>query len=189
MDAAIQWRRIRRYSNVQVVRVRGIATVSVRKGTGRITNCCVLCNAIQYLHKNEVEKCSFSSHLTPKQKTQIVNLVGERCLIDCCIEEEEAEALWDTGSQVCLTGSQWLRDRGVEKELKSISEILGHEVMVEAVDGKNIPYEGVVNLNVRLNGKTLQVPFLVTKENVETPIIGTNFIKNRVSESEPHFNQ
>ena len=147
----------------------------------------VLCNAIQYLHKNEVEKCkkacSFSTHLTPKQRNQIVNLVGDRCMIDCYIEEEESETLWDTGSQVCLVSTKWLRDRGIKKDMLSISDILGHYVTVEAVGGKSIPYEGVVKLWIRLNGKRVEVPFLVTNENVESPIIGTNVIKCLVSDS------
>ena len=147
----------------------------------------VLCKAIQYLHKSEVEKCkkacSFSTHLTPKQRNEIVNLVGDRCVIDCWIEEEYTEVLWDTGSQVCLVGRQWLRNRGIEKEMVSLSEILGHDVTVEAVGGKSIPYEGVVKLSFKLNGRQVTVPFLVTEENIDTPIIGTNVMKALVCDS------
>ena len=79
----------------------------------------VLCNTIRTLHKDVVEKCkkacSFSSHLTPKQRNQIVNLVGDRCMVDCCIESSETSALWDTGSQVCLVSSRWLQDNEIEK--------------------------------------------------------------------------
>ena len=104
-------------------------------------------------------------------------------MIDCYIEEEESETLWDTGSQVCLVSTKWLRDRGIKKDMLSISDILGHDVTVEAVGGKSIPYEGVVKLWIRLNGKRVEVPFLVTNENVESPIIGTNVIKCLVSDS------
>ena len=60
----------------------------------------VLSKAIQYLHENEVEKCkkacSFSSHLTPKQRNRIVNLIGDQCMVYCCIEGKKEEALWET---------------------------------------------------------------------------------------------
>ena len=72
----------------------------------------------------------------------------------------------------------------IKKEMSSISDILGHDVTVEAVGGKRIPYEGVVKLWIRLNGRSIEVPFLVTNENVESPIIGTNVIKCLVSDSD-----
>ena len=147
----------------------------------------VLCNAIQYLHNSEVEKCkkacSFSTHLTPKQRNQVVNLVGDRCMIDCCIEGKKEEALWDTGSMIALAGLQWLRERGIEVEILSLSEILGHDITLEGAGGSDIPYEGVAKLSVELDGTQLTVPFLVTKENVDTPILGTNVIKALVSDS------
>ena len=57
----------------------------------------VLCNAISKLSKerdeNIDELCSFISHVTPKVRRQIVELVGERCLIECMIQGLEVEGL------------------------------------------------------------------------------------------------
>ena len=72
----------------------------------------VLYIAIRYRHKSEVEQCkkvcSFLSHLNPEQWNQIVNLIGYRCIINCCIEGKKEEELWDTESMIALAGLQWL---------------------------------------------------------------------------------
>jgi hypothetical protein len=64
----------------------------------------------------------------------------------------------------------------LRKDVSSLTEILGHELSVEGVGGNNVPYEGYVMLDFTMNGSSLQVPFLVTKENIECPIIGFNVI-------------
>ena len=68
-----------------------------------------ICDTIKQLTKERDElidlKCSFVSHVTPKLRQRIVELVGERCIIECTIEGEKEESLWDTGAQVSLVVS------------------------------------------------------------------------------------
>ena len=141
----------------------------------------VLCNAIQYLQNDLVEKvkqaCTFASHITPQQRNKLVNLIGERCLVDCEIGGSKTEALWDTGSQVCLVSKQWLKDNGLGHViLNDISEALGTDIQLEGVGGKNIPYEGFMYFKFKINENSVFVPFLVSKENIQNPIIGYNVI-------------
>ena len=65
-----------------------------------------LCQAIKYLSnkedKNCEDKCVFEGHVDPKTKQRVVELVGERCEVECQIGELSTKVLWDTGSQVNL---------------------------------------------------------------------------------------
>ena len=146
----------------------------------------VLCQAIQSLHQESVDKCKkaceFTSHITPKQKNNIAKLVGEKCMVDCRIAGSEDSALLDTGAQVSLTFKRWLIQRGIRKEIRDIKELLDEKanLTLSGVNGSDIPYEGYVNLDVEVGGKMVEVPFLVTKQDIQSPIIGYNAIKKLV---------
>ena len=58
-----------------------------------------LCCAIQDLSKAEEDShpSIFLSHLTPKQQAKIINLVGQRCTVNCQLNGKAAKVLWDTG--------------------------------------------------------------------------------------------
>ena len=140
----------------------------------------ILCHAIQELEKDfdekSVEACSVGSHLTPKQKNIIANLIGERCMIDCYIGSKPASALWDTGAQISLISSSWLEENIDNFKILKLSKILDRDLEVEGVSGIRIPYEGYCLLEFMLKEKIITVPFLVTKEKINNPIIGYNVI-------------
>ena len=140
----------------------------------------VLCNAIRTLSRQEEDKikkrCEYVSHLDPEQHKFLVDLVGERCLVKAKIEGRKVTALWDTGSQVSLISSSWLKKNVPHVEVKNLSEILDQEVILEGVSGKKIPYTGYTLLNFQLGATTLNVPFLVTSEKLVKPILGYNLI-------------
>ena len=140
----------------------------------------VLCNAIQHVHKDLSEKllraCTYINHITPKQQNKIINLIGEQCVVDCQIAGKISKALWDTGSQVCLLSTKWLAENGITAPIRDIKEALGKNVRIEGVNGNSVPYEGYIVLRLQINGNFVDIPFLVTKENVQKPIIGYNII-------------
>ena len=58
---------------------------------------------------------------------------------------------------------------------------------MQAANGTDIPYCGWVEIRVRLTGENnteVKVPFLLTKENIEQPIIGFNVIELMVRNTE-----
>ena len=67
-----------------------------------------VCTAIQELEKQKAEVADddlntmLSCHLTPTQQAGLTKLLRRRCTVKCLIQGKEVEALWDTGSQVCL---------------------------------------------------------------------------------------
>ena len=70
----------------------------------------MLCCAIQDLSKAEEDShpSIFLSHLTLKQQAKIVNLVGQRCTVNCQLNGKAAKVLWDTRAQVSMVSKDFL---------------------------------------------------------------------------------
>ena len=136
-----------------------------------------LCQLIQKLQSHEEEALRNTCNIQCNRQGKVVNLVGRRPEIECLIGGQKTEALWDTGSQVSLLSLDWLKSRNVDYKLEPIAKVIGRDLDVEGVGGHKIPYIGCVSLQFQM-GKmnSLQVPFLVTKEQIYEPIIGYNVI-------------
>ena len=68
-----------------------------------------LCCTIQELSRAEEannlahdESGLFISHLMPKQRSKLVGLIGNKCTVNCILNDKVTEALWDTGAQVSI---------------------------------------------------------------------------------------
>ena len=97
----------------------------------------------------------------------MANLVGEKCLVNCFLNDRQLEVLWDTGAQVSIMTNDFLNAKfpGVKK--RDISELLDSPLEINAANGTAIPYTGWAELEFRLlsSGKeetTVMVPFLIT---------------------------
>ena len=143
-----------------------------------------LCYAVKqaevYFDQYYTPKTMYSSHVTPKQHTQIVDVVGKRCIVSCKLDEICCSALWDTGSQVSMVSREWLNLKMPKYEIKKLDNILGVKLNLTAANGTKISYQGFVELTVKLReNHNFEVgePFLVTKENLDVPILGYNGIE------------
>ena len=69
--------------------------------------------------------------------------------------------------------------------VKNISELLNSELNVTTANGGEMPYVGWMELNFRLLSSKVElaVPFLVTDQSLDTPIIGFNVIEEIVKTS------
>ena len=159
----------------------------------------ILCNAIkeQLNQNNETlrglgdssDTEMFASHLSPKKHAAIAKLVGRKCSVRCLVNDVDMEALWDTGAQVSIFPEQVLSDNFSDLKIRDISELLGANsgLNLTAANGTPIPYKGWVEARFRLNRedeKEITVPFLVTPEQLEQPIIGYNVIELFLQEGE-----
>ena len=154
----------------------------------------ILCNALQTLSKNteqEENNNHFISHLTPTQVSSIVKLVGNRCIINCFLNERPFEALWDTGAQVSIVSRDFMKRNFPNVNLRSISDLLDDsDLVVTAVNGESIPFEGWVEMifELKKDCAPLAVPFLVSHGELNMPLIGYNVIeeciKNGLTEHE-----
>ena len=118
-------------------------------------------------------------------QTKTASLVGRRLLVPIMIALIRTRALYDTGAQVSLLSLGWLRKNlGLSKaDIRSVRELLGHELIVEGV-GSQIPLLGYVELKVKIgimgNEVEVIVPFLVKEGEIQDPIIGTNVMEQLV---------
>lgn len=150
-----------------------------------------LCDSIQILQSQKTSKMDsnmlFSTVNTVKKQARYANLVGEKCLVKCVLNEREMRVLLDTGAQVSLIDQENLRQISPDTEIKPISDILDDEdsLRVQWGNSNNIPYIGWVDLAVTLCGAqdeigrdlSVQVPFLVTTEHINNPLLGFNAVK------------
>ena len=152
----------------------------------------VLCTAISHLSSKAGAKMlddsdsTFVSHLTPQQHATVVGLVGKRCTVKGDINGHSSEVLWDTGAQVSIISNEFLRRNFPDVVVKDISELLNTKLSLTAANGSEIPYIGWVELNFRLSScnNELKVPFLVTEQYLDSPLIGFNVIEEIVKDSD-----
>lgn len=171
---------------------------SVRCQKGHWPEHKVLCKAIKELSERENHKekglgdsqdeNAYVSHITPRQQDRVPKLVGRKCSVQCYLNDEPAEVLWDTGAQVSIVAENFLKSQLPAVQVKDIQQLLGTDVSInlQAANGTDIPYCGWAEVGVKLadDETQIRVPFLVTKENIEQPIIGFNVIELIVKETD-----
>lgn len=79
-------------------------------------------------------------------------LVGKKYLIDCYIQGERGQALWDSGSQVTIMDELWKDVHLPNARLRDITEILdtADTLDIVAANGENKPYGGWVETTFSL---------------------------------------
>ena len=105
-------------------------------------------------------------------------------MVSCVLQGQKVDALWDTGTQVCVMSKRWKEIHLPGELVRDVSELLeGEELNLQAANGTEIPYDGWVEVDFQLSGdvehsEPLKVPILVgSQDNQEYPIIGFNAIE------------
>ena len=157
----------------------------------------VLCKAIKELSERtqNTEKSLgdaqdmsvFSSHMTPKQQDYVAKLGGRKCSVQCYLNDKLMEVLWDTGAQVSLISEDVLKSHLPSVQVRDICQLLDTQgsISLQAANATDIPYCGWAEIDLQLVADTetkIKVPFLVTKENIDQPVIGFNVIELIVKE-------
>ena len=81
-----------------------------------------ICTSIATLHGQHKEKTYKSDSLTPKGKKKAAELIGDKCLIQCRLNQREESVLLDTGAQVSVISEDYVQQN--HAEIKHISHIL-----------------------------------------------------------------
>lgn len=115
----------------------------------------------------------------------MVGLVGKRCAVKKEISGYSVDVLWDTGTQVSIITNDFLRRNLPGVAVKDISELLNVELNLTAANGSEMPFVGWVELNFRLPSykHDLKVPFLVTEQHLDSPLIGFNVVEEIIRDS------
>ena len=154
-----------------------------------------LCSAIKYLSNQERKDVTddgmYVSHLTPNQHAKVVKLVGKRCMVQCVMNNVQTEALWDTGAQVSIVSKDWVAQNLPTAERREINELLDKGLDLKAANGSEIPYEGWIEVSFKLatsdDKHGMSVPFLISTDPLDHPIVGYNVIEEIVKNPDSHF--
>ena len=106
----------------------------------------ILCNATHKLSKTSLnnrnlpdDTSRFQMHLIPKQWSKVASLIGKKFMVKCFLNENEVQALWDTGSQVSIVSESLLREKFKDKCIKHISERINAELNPTAANVGEMP--------------------------------------------------
>ena len=151
-----------------------------------------LCQAIQDLEVLEQNKRVFSVressqvNMKVNMKNRLVRLIGEKPMVNCTLNGEECCGLWDTGSMVSLLNKDWFKETFPEENVLSVSEFLeGDNLNLCAANNTKVEVEGVAVVAFGFGEKfKVNVPFLITKDQLNQPIIGFNVIEHVLSGNE-----
>ena len=85
---------------------------------------------------------------------------------------------------VSMGDDEWLNENAPGCEILSIEEFLeGDNLHLCAANNTNVDVKGVAIITLGLGSEELVVPFLVTTDKLEVPIIGYNVIKHLVEKN------
>ena len=141
-----------------------------------------ICDAIVNLSnqkKRKIEKMGqYQAHLTPKEKSTLIGLVGKKNIVKLYMNDECVDVLWDSGANICIINKEFVNNFFPNIVIKDLCDILSDADKLQVKWGNNnvLPYEGYVELEVSLKKgdmtNTILVPFLVTTETIQNPILG-----------------
>ena len=146
-----------------------------------------LCEAIHKLERDRrsaVETAGqYQSRYTPVEYRKLVKLVGKKSLVDCCLNGKSYQVLWDTGANISIISQKIVQSQFPFASIHKLDELLedADSFRVQWGNQSDVPYMGWVELSFKLENtphkQEIQVPFLVTEEVIESPILGTNAIE------------
>ena len=148
------------------------------------------CPSICSLERIETEKrikneifVSDAEKLPFKMKLKLVKLVGERPLVKVKLNGKDVTGLWDTGAMISLINKGLLHELFPDAVIHSISDFTGENFTLTVANRSVMPVCGVVVLDFGVGDdeQLFRVPFLVTSEDISSPIIGYNTIEHLVS--------
>ena len=157
-------------------------------------NHAVLCSHIQKLEEMEASKRLLNTvnvrelnQVKVKLRKNLVKLVGEKPMLGCTIGGKVCDALWDTGAMVSMVSLRWLKECGLDVDVMTVEEFLeGDKLHLCAANNTNVDVDGIAVLNVGIGSSfAVSVPFLITKDELTTPIIGYNVIRFLVQQNLP----
>ena len=73
---------------------------------------------------------AYVSHISSQHHSQLLRLIGKKCMVNCYLDGVKTRALWDTGSQVCLINDMWRKKCIPKVMVRSTEELLGPGALV-----------------------------------------------------------
>ena len=119
-----------------------------------------------------------------KQTHKITGFIGEKCLIKVLLNNKLSSVLLDTGAQVSVISDKYLRDNFPHIDEYPVNELLDEpdSLRLHCGNQTDIPFSKYTAVNLCIGeGEDkchLDVPFLITTDQMCNPILGFNAIKH-----------
>ncbi len=117
----------------------------------------------------------------------IIKLIGSKALTHCNLNGLPVRALLDTGAQVSIIDCKWKEQYLPDVEVRPLRELLGYhdDLEIYAVNGEPIPFDGwaIITVNLLENDDpylSINVPFLVSRLQIERPLLGFNIVEELI---------
>ena len=108
----------------------------------------------QKLRENFNNDGVYACHLSPREDAAITGLVGKKCTVQCSLNGVETTALWDTGAQVSIVSSEWIREHLPSAKIRGVEDLLGIKNLdLKAANGTALPYCGWTEIDFSLIGR------------------------------------
>ena len=120
------------------------------------------------------------------KEAKIAKLVGEKCTVNCKVNGKYMELLLDTGAQVSIMSFNQFSTYFGDDLLESLDKLFPESLFAAQWGNKvDIPFVGWFSANVKMcNDRRvleIEVPFLITSEVLEYPLLGFNAIEHLVT--------
>ena len=103
------------------------------------------------------------------------------------VDRKNFEGLSGTGSMISLISEEWLDKQFHTMKIQSFEKFLGRktsDIKLRATNNIELDTEGIITFNFCISSLNYSfvVPFIVTKQELATPILGFNLIEHLVKE-------
>ena len=144
-----------------------------------------LCQSIsdlQQQHRDKILKAgTYLTTSTVNENRAVASLIGERCLLNCYLNDQPSTLLLDSGAQVSIINIEEFVKNFPDVKIQHISSILDDCDTIR-VQWQDIPFEGWVDMKVKIRqndrSTEINVPFLVTTQKINNTILEFNAIKH-----------
>ena len=142
----------------------------------------------QNLHTKETIK-GHVYELSPKTQSKICKHVGDKCLVNVVMNHLEEQVLWDTGAQVSLVDEKWVTFNKLKDHVRPLHELFDRELVIRSASGDEFAHMGWIDMYVSLRSdkQGLNVPFLVTRDKLDKPILDFNVIKEFINDADVKY--
>lgn len=141
------------------------------------------------MHQDVAVAVNTVQYLPSKRQSQLVELIGKRCIVRCNMDSHPVKVLWDTGAQFCIINESWRQQHLPHTVIRPIAELLEEDTLtVLAANDTPIPYVDWIEVSFQLDNDKigLQVPILVSSDPAvaSDAIIGYSVIEAVINKKE-----
>lgn len=107
-------------------------------------------------------------------------------MVSCAINGVPLQMLLDSGAQVTMVGRAWMKKTLPNVQIQPLQSLLFDQPLeILAANGTDVPFEGWADVELQVCSQnyghvTIQVPVLISKNVLNSPLLGSNVIAEMI---------